>query len=159
LRGTVCTVLILIADVDQVLNLSKIHSLLLEEHLAGRFAFWSAPIMKTLAILLSIASFTFAHPKSPKSLAWSLTTTNSKQQFRGLSPVDDKVVWVSGTNSTVLRTVNSGKTWTDVSPQLAASENASDFQFRDIQGFSKNRAVALSIGEGNLSRIYKTDDG
>jgi photosystem II stability/assembly factor-like uncharacterized protein len=115
--------------------------------------------MRTLTILLSIASFTFAYPKSPSSLSWSLTTTNSKQQFRGLSPVDDKVVWVSGTNSTVLRTINSGKTWTDVSPQLAASENVSDFQFRDIQAFSRNRAVALSIGEGNLSRIYKTDDG
>jgi hypothetical protein len=115
--------------------------------------------MKTLAILLSIASFAFAHPKSPSFPSWTLTSTNSTQQFRGLSPVNDKVLWVSGTTGTVLRTTNAGRTWADVSPQFAASENATDFQFRDIHGFSKNSAVALSIGEGNLSRIYKTEDG
>ncbi|KAI4935929.1 hypothetical protein J4E85_001256 [Alternaria conjuncta] len=114
--------------------------------------------MKTLAILFSIASFTFAHPKPTKPLSWTLTPTNSTQQFRGLSPVDEKVLWVSGTSGTILRTSNSGRTWVDVSPQFV-SENASDFQFRDIQAFSKKNAVALSIGEGNLSRIYKTDNG
>ncbi|KAF7564125.1 uncharacterized protein PtrM4_154650 [Pyrenophora tritici-repentis] len=40
-----------------------------------------------------------------------------------------------------------------------ASENASNFEFRDIQAFSASAAVILSIGEGNLSRIYQTSDG
>ena len=137
-------------------------------------------VMKLPTVLLSITSFTLAHPKSPQPLSWTITPTNSTQQFRGLSPVDDKVVWVAGTTGknnplrtacetytdmytrflgTVLRTINSGATWMNVSPRFAASENTSDFQFRDIQAFSKNTAVALSIGEGNLSRIYMTKDG
>jgi photosystem II stability/assembly factor-like uncharacterized protein len=115
--------------------------------------------MKLHTVLLLITSITLGHSKSLQPLSWTITPTNSTQQFRGLSPVDGRVVWVSGTNGTVLRSTNSGATWKNVSPRFAASENASDFQFRDIHAFSKDTAVALSIGEGNLSRIYRTRDG
>lgn len=101
-----------------------------------------------------------AHPPPQPSLnlKYTLTPTNSTQQFRGVSPVSDNVVWVSGTNSTVLCTTNSGKSWSNISPDLAP-ENASTFQFRDVQAFSAQKAVILSIGEGNASRIYQTTDG
>ncbi|KAF1934779.1 Oligoxyloglucan reducing end-specific cellobiohydrolase [Clathrospora elynae] len=116
--------------------------------------------MKLLALCLCMASLTAAHPKpAPKPLSWTLTPTNTTQQFRGLAPVSKNVVWISGTNGTVLRTTNSGSTWTNVSPTFAPSENASDFQFRDIQAWSAKDAVILSIGEGNLSRIYLTHNG
>ncbi len=88
---------------------------------------------------------------------WSLLTTNSTQQFRGLSPISSTTAWISGTNGTVLRTLNSGQTWTNLSPSFP-SENASSFEFRDIQAFSATQAVILSIGNGNTSRIYKTCD-
>ena len=130
-----------------------------EQLLLDTSSFLSALVMKILALLLPVASFTLAHPSSPKPLSWEITPTNSTQQFRGLSPVNEKVVWISGTNGTVLRTTDSGSTWTNVSPKFAATENASDFQFRDIQAFSRTTAVTLSIGEGNLSRIYITSDG
>jgi hypothetical protein len=130
-----------------------------EQLLLDTSSFLSALVMKILALLLPVASFTLAHPSSPKPLSWEITPTNSQQQFRGLSPVNEKVVWISGTNGTVLRTTDSGSTWTNVSPKFAATENASDFQFRDIQAFSRTTAVTLSIGEGNLSRIYITSDG
>lgn len=58
----------------------------------------------------------------------------------------------------MLRTTDSGSTWKDVSPRLP-SENSTDFQFRDIEAWSAKDAVILSIGEGNLSRIYRTYDG
>jgi hypothetical protein len=110
-----------------------------------------------LMILLSPTS-TGALRSSYPHLTWSLRPTNSSQQFRGLSPVSDQVVWVAGTGGTVLRTVNGGSTWANVSP-LLAPENATTFEFRDIQAWSANVAVALSIGEGNASRIYLTRDG
>jgi photosystem II stability/assembly factor-like uncharacterized protein len=90
---------------------------------------------------------------------WTLTPTNSSQQFRGLSPVTEKVTWVSGTRGTILRTTNSGSTWTDISPQFDPSEDRSNFEFRDIHAWSAKAAVVLSIGEGNASRIYVTRDG
>ncbi|KAI8942274.1 hypothetical protein NX059_000353 [Plenodomus lindquistii] len=84
--------------------------------------------------------------------------TTLTQQFRGLSPVSNRVVWVSGTTGTVLRTTDGGSSWTNVSPSFP-SENASSFQFRDIQAWSAKTAVVLSIGEGNASRIYRTENG
>ncbi|KAJ4373609.1 hypothetical protein N0V86_007751 [Didymella sp. IMI 355093] len=89
-------------------------------------------------------------------LAWDPKSTNSTQQFRGLSPISRDVVWISGTNSTVLLTTNGGTSWINASPSL--SENSTLFEFRDIEAFSSKSAVVLSIGEGNASRIYKTTD-
>ncbi|KAF7564319.1 uncharacterized protein PtrM4_152700 [Pyrenophora tritici-repentis] len=115
--------------------------------------------MQLLAVLVSVTSLVVAYPKLPhRPLSWTLTPTNSTSQFRGLSPISEDVVWVSGTAGTVLRSTNAGLSWTNVSPPLA-SENASNFEFRDIQAFSASAAVILSIGEGNLSRIYQTSDG
>ena len=52
--------------------------------------------------------------------------------------------WVSGytaTDGVVMRTTDRGATWQDVSPPGAAG-----LQFRDIEAFDANRAVAMSIG-------------
>ncbi|KAK7757499.1 hypothetical protein SLS62_000514 [Diatrype stigma] len=90
-------------------------------------------------------------------LAWHLLPTGSEQQFRGLAPVSDAIAWASGTNGTVLRTTDGGRTWTSVGPVL--DPDPADLQFRDIQAWSADRAVMLSIGAGALSRIYHTRDG
>ncbi|KAF2852573.1 Oligoxyloglucan reducing end-specific cellobiohydrolase [Plenodomus tracheiphilus IPT5] len=114
---------------------------------------------RLVALLLLIATYSTAHPNLPsRQPTWTITPTNSTQQFRGLSPISSRVAWVSGTTGTVLRTTNGGSTWLNVSPHFP-SENASSFQFRDIQAWSTKTAVVLSIGEGNASRIYRTDDG
>ncbi|KAH6638743.1 hypothetical protein C7974DRAFT_120604 [Boeremia exigua] len=94
----------------------------------------------------------------PSPLSWDLKPTNSTKQFRGLYPVSKDVVWVAGTQSTVLLTTDSGRTWSNVSPSLYP-ENSTTFQFRDVHAFSEKSAVVLSIGEGNASRIYQTRDG
>ncbi|KAF2642412.1 Oligoxyloglucan reducing end-specific cellobiohydrolase [Massarina eburnea CBS 473.64] len=122
--------------------------------------------MKLLYRLTTLALATFAvalpnpqyNPVSSSYLSWSLTATNSTAQLRGLSPVSNRIAWVSGTSGTILRTTNGGASWINLSPPFAG-ENASDFQFRDIQAWSEKSAVTLSIGEGNASRIYVTKDG
>ncbi|KAH9866803.1 hypothetical protein J1614_008496 [Plenodomus biglobosus] len=115
-------------------------------------------IMRLATVLLSAAACSAALREPADRLAWTLSPTNSTQQFRGLSPVTNLVVWVSGTMGTVLRTTDGGLSWVNVSPSFS-SENASSFQFRDIQAWSETTAVVLSIGQGNASRIYRTDDG
>jgi len=91
------------------------------------------------------------------SLVWTLLPTGSQERFRGLSAVDGKVAWVSGTNGTVLRTTDGGARWASVGPTLSAAD--ADLQFRDVEAFSATTAVILSIGEGTDSRIYRTADG
>lgn len=75
-------------------------------------------------------------------------------RLRGISAVDANTAWASGREGTVLRTVDGGKTWSNVSVP-----DAKDLDFRDIEGFDANTAVALSIGPGDASRVYRTDDG
>ncbi|KAI0886638.1 oxidoreductase [Annulohypoxylon maeteangense] len=85
---------------------------------------------------------------------WTLLPTNSTARFRGLSAVSRTTAWVSGSNSTILRTTNSGSTWVSVGPSTVPA-----LDFRDIQAWSADTAVALSIGAGNDSRIYTTANG
>ncbi|HET6738875.1 MAG TPA: YCF48-related protein, partial [Kribbella sp.] len=88
------------------------------------------------------------------SYRWELTPTGTTAQFRGLAAVNKDVAWVGGTEGTVLRTVDGGKHWRDVSPAGAEA-----LQFRDVEAFDAEHAVALTIGEGEDSRVYRTADG
>lgn len=85
---------------------------------------------------------------------WIKQTVNTTAAFRGLSVVNDKVVWASGTGGTVIRTVDGGKAW-----DVIAVPGAEKLDFRDIEAFDANTAYILSIGNGADSRIYKTVDG
>ncbi|KAK1490277.1 oxidoreductase [Colletotrichum tamarilloi] len=91
------------------------------------------------------------------TLKWDILPVNSQQQFRGLSPVSDQIAWVSGTGGTVLRTTDGGASWQSVGPELSTED--ADLQFRDVQAFSAEKAIILSIGEGADSRIYITKNG
>ncbi|KAM0331368.1 hypothetical protein ACHAQA_003040 [Verticillium albo-atrum] len=106
---------------------------------------------------LTTAGHTLIKPRQQAALSWELLPTNTTAQFRGLAAVSDSTAWVSGTRGTVLRTVDGGATWASVGPTLAPEDAA--LQFRDVQAFSAERAVILSIGEGTDSRIYITEDG
>ena len=86
--------------------------------------------------------------------SWQLSPTGVTARFRGLAPVSDKVAWVAGSEGTILRTVDGGRSWASVGPAGAA-----ELQFRDIEAADAEHAVALTIGEGEDSRLYKTSDG
>lgn len=75
-------------------------------------------------------------------------------RLRGLSAVDAQIAWASGRNGTVLRTVDGGAHW-----QPRSVPGAEQLDFRDIQAFDANTALALSIGPGESSRVYRTIDG
>lgn len=85
---------------------------------------------------------------------WQKQTVNTKASLRGLSVVNENVVWASGTGGTFLKTVDGGKTWT-----VGQVPGAEKLDFRDVEAFDANTAYVLSIGEGETSRIYKTTDG
>ncbi|MET9800492.1 oxidoreductase [Streptomyces sp. NPDC006368] len=86
--------------------------------------------------------------------AWQLKETGTEVRFRGLAAVSRTGAWVAGSEGTVLRTVDGGRSWRDVSPPAAEG-----LEFRDVEAFDTRRAVVLAIGEGEASRIFRTEDG
>ncbi|MFP3986759.1 YCF48-related protein [Streptomyces sp. E11-3] len=87
---------------------------------------------------------------------WQLTHTGTDVRFRGLAAVSRSTAWAAGSQGTVLRTTDGGRSWQDVSPPGAADEK---LEFRDIEAFDRRRAVVLAIGEGEASRMLRTEDG
>jgi len=84
---------------------------------------------------------------------WTQQTSNVNARLRGVSAVNARIAWASGSGSTVLRTDDGGTTW----KKLIVTSDALDF--RDIDAIDENTAYVLSIGNGAASRIYKTLDG
>jgi photosystem II stability/assembly factor-like uncharacterized protein len=70
-----------------------------------------------------------------------------------VSAVSAQIAWTSGSLGTVLRTVDGGASWQQVSPP-----GTSALQFRDVEAFDADHAVILSIGPGSDSRVYVTSD-
>jgi photosystem II stability/assembly factor-like uncharacterized protein len=85
---------------------------------------------------------------------WQTQTIDTKSDFRGLSVVNSKVAWVSGTKGTFARTTDAGKTWS-----IGIVPGADKLDFRDVEAFGDMTAYLLSAGPGDASRIYKTIDG
>jgi len=79
--------------------------------------------------------------------------SNTTENLRGISVVDDQVAWASGTHGTYLRNTDGGNSW-----RAAQVPGAESLDFRDVKAFSANFAYLLSAGPGEQSRIYKTID-
>jgi photosystem II stability/assembly factor-like uncharacterized protein len=107
--------------------------------------------MKKSLLVLSIAALSAsAHAQQANWRSESVATTAS---MRGLSVVSATVAWASGTKGTVLRTTD-GEHW-----QVMQVDGADKLDFRDIHAVDARRAVAMSAGPGDASRVYRTDDG
>ncbi len=102
------------------------------------------PIWFILAFFLSGMAFS----------QWKLQQTELKVEFRGLSAVNERVAWASGSRNTYARTINGGDTW-----EVATLSDKEVLDFRDVEAIDANTAYLLSIGTGTKSRIYKTTDG
>lgn len=81
-----------------------------------------------------------------------MLTEQGKCSIRGMSVVTDNLVWVSGSNGTVGRTNDGGKTWAWF--QVKGFEKN---DFRDIEGFDEKTAVIMAVGEP--AYILKTFNG
>jgi hypothetical protein len=86
---------------------------------------------------------------------WQLLDAHTTADLRGIDNVGKGVVWVSGTNGTVLRSEDDGYMWQG----CAVPPGAEKLDFRGIQGFDANVAIVMSSGVGEASRLYKTTDG
>jgi len=86
--------------------------------------------------------------------AWVVQESGSTASLRGVSAVNARVAWASGSGGTYLRTIDGGATWA-----AAKVPGAADVDFRAVRAFDDKTAFLLSIGSGEKSRIYRTSDG
>jgi photosystem II stability/assembly factor-like uncharacterized protein len=102
---------------------------------------------KILMILLCAISFLTSKAQTVKLLAGG-----NKISLRGLSVVDDKTVWVSGSSGTVAKSLDGGATW-----KWMKVKGYEKTDFRDIEAFDKKTAVIMGID--SPAYILRTADG
>src|SRR4051794_4648234 len=82
----------------------------------------------------------------------NILDSGRKTSLRGLSVVDDNVIWASGSNGTVARSTNGGKTF-----EWLTVNGYEQRDFRDIEAFDANTALIMAAAEPAI--ILKTKDG
>jgi len=108
-------------------------------------------------VLLALALATSAPAQSEKSsrapiLAWQIQSSGTMTGLRGVSAVDAETAWASGAAGTVLRTTDSGRTWTSYKVPGAEA-----IDFRDIEAFDARTAIIMGIA--SPARMFRTEDG
>lgn len=66
--------------------------------------------------------------------------------------MNDKIIWVSGSNGTVGKSIDGGSTW-----KWLAVKGFENTDFRDVEAFSDNKAIIMGAGEP--SYILRTTNG
>ncbi|MFG0264567.1 MAG: WD40/YVTN/BNR-like repeat-containing protein [Rhodopirellula sp. JB055] len=84
--------------------------------------------------------------------SWRSSETGTNVSLRGLSAVDDDVIWASGAQATVIRSLDGGETWEQCGP-----DGYDDLEFRCVCAFSAN--VACIASAGTPAVLLRTEDG
>ncbi len=79
-------------------------------------------------------------------------TSSEKISLRGLSVVNDNIIWASGNNGKVARSIDGGKKF-----EWLTIKNYETRDFRDIEAFDANTAVIMAVDSPAV--ILKTKDG
>lgn len=108
--------------------------------------------MFLMIVLLIKFSILAQNAYEKESKYWQLRVSGTEASFRGLSIVDEKTVWISGSKGTVLQTTNGGLNWIKIKVP-----DADNLDFRDIEALDKNNIILLPAG--NIGKIFRTTDG
>lgn len=99
-----------------------------------------------------IGLFTFFLFGFAKAQTVKVLVADKKISMRGLSVVNDKVIWVSGSEGSVGRSIDSGATW-----KWITVKGFEKSDFRDIEAFDDMTAIVMGIADP--AYILKTVDG
>jgi photosystem II stability/assembly factor-like uncharacterized protein len=114
----------------------------------------AAVVPGTVAVLASCAPKPEPPIPNPPLVTTTEQASGTTQLLIGISVVSERVVWVSGTGGTYLRTTDGGATW-----EAGRVPGGDSLQFRDVYARDADTAWLLSIGNGAASRVYFTADG
>ncbi len=81
-----------------------------------------------------------------------LLTSGTKTSLRGLSVVNNKIIWASGSNGIIAKSLDAGETW-----KWMIVKGFEKTDFRDIEAFDENTAIIMGIDSPAF--ILKTIDG
>ncbi len=98
--------------------------------------------------------FCFLLSTSVLAQRWVTQTSGTTASLRGVSAVTGDLVFASGSGGTWLVTRDGGANW-----RAAKVPGAEQLDFRAIQAIDERTVYLLSIGEGEKSRLYKTENG
>ncbi len=106
--------------------------------------------MKTVSII------SFALLAAICALAqWEPQQSGTAASLRGIHAVNTSIAWASGSEGTILRTVDGGQHWL----KCAIPPGAEKLDFRGVWALDQEWAMVLSAGPGDQSRVYQTKDG
>ncbi|MET0636514.1 MAG: YCF48-related protein [Chitinophagaceae bacterium] len=103
----------------------------------------------TLFLTLTCLFFLSISAQQPSLV---ILTSGNQSSLRGLSVVNDNVLWVSGSHGMVGRSTNAGKNW-----KWTIVKGFEKTEFRDIEAFDANVAIIMAVGEP--AYMLKTTDG
>jgi photosystem II stability/assembly factor-like uncharacterized protein len=104
-----------------------------------------------LTLLFVLSCTTSAEKPKPIALAYEEINLGLSNSFRGISLVNENVVWISGTKGTVVHLDGDGN-WV-----VTQVPEASEMDFRDVVAFDENTAMVMNAGFPGV--IFKTTDG
>lgn len=107
----------------------------------------SISLKKITVIFLLLLFNKFGKAQFIKILADSVSSS-----FRGISVVNNRVVWVSGSNGKVGRSIDGGASW-----KWMIVRGFENRDFRDIEAFNKKTAIIMAVSEPAI--ILRTTDG
>ena len=119
----------------------------------GRWRGYEKVVRAGIPALL-VASVAVGAPKKTNSPTLTPQVSGTTARLQAVSPVNDQVIWASGTQGTYVITTDGGETW-----EAHQVPGAETLEFRDVQGVSADVAYLMAAGPGEASRIYKTEDG
>jgi photosystem II stability/assembly factor-like uncharacterized protein len=99
-----------------------------------------------------------SQPQPRAQQVWQMQDSGTKASLRGIDSVDGQVVWASGSDGTVLKTIDGGAHWQKCAVPDAATDGAK-LDFRGVQAWDSASAIVMASGPGEKSRLYKTEDG
>ena len=83
---------------------------------------------------------------------WQLMAVNTKASLRGLHVLSETDIWASGTDGTIINTVDGGESW-----RVQIVTGAEKLDFRDIHAIDDGVVVAMT--SGTPARIYRSTNG
>ncbi len=105
-----------------------------------------------LGMMLCIVIFPRCVVAQLDGLQFDRQDSGTTVSLRAISVVDGETAWASGENGTVLRTIDGGQEWRNVSVPKAEG-----LDFRSLHAFDAGTAIAISAGSPALA--FRTSDG
>jgi photosystem II stability/assembly factor-like uncharacterized protein len=115
-------------------------------------------VIALLVLPAADGGFAEAPGKAAAPAVWVMQDSRITAELRGISSVDGRVAWASGTGGTVLQTVDGGVHWKTCAIPDGAADGAT-LDIRGVQAWDAKEALVMASGPGEKSRLFRTFDG